>query len=305
MSSRIVFNSAVQAGQLIKFSTDSLATVMVINRGNAQEPYAFALYGVRTAVDASSSIERVPDFNFAQLKPDVIFEQDSNVATLTRGGYAVKANIDGIFTVIVSEETEAVEVVDVKQGYLDRLLTQYRESPNLIGLITAYLCQVEDVQNAVRDIPRHFNLDIAVGDQLTILGKWLGFPRCHNVTSSVPVFGFNCDGVASPFNIRGFCEGAVWADCGGVSSFEVCITQDELYRRFLYVRRYQLLGQNDYRSFLFCIRLLFGSEASYQQNGRVIEVSPGRDLTAFELTFLQVFVRVLPRALNATINITV
>jgi len=38
---------------------------------------------------------------------------------------------------------------------------------------------------------------------------------------------------------------------------------------------------------------------------RVVTITPGRDLTEYETTFLQVYERVLPRALNATINITI
>lgn len=195
----------------------------------------------------------------------------------------------------------ALSSVDDKVG---RVLTQYRESPKLLGMIRAYVDQINDAQEHLCAIPSKFDLDTAVGNQLTIIGRWLGFPRCHNVPSAVPVFGFVCDGVSSPYNLKGFCESAIWFGCPGIASSRVCITDDELYRRFLKVRRYQLLGKNDYTSFQECLELLFPSSgATYSQADRAITVDPNRSLTTLEATFHKVFERVLPRALGSTISV--
>ena len=189
------------------------------------------------------------------------------------------------------------------QEKLDLVLTQYRESPNLLAIISTYLDQVRLAQLALCEIPDKFDLDTAVGDQLTILGKWLGFPRCHKIPTPVPVFGFECDGVISRYNLSGFCESAIWFGCDGLADLEVCINDDELYRKFLYVRRYQLQGKNDYLSFQACIEILFGVQATYTQSGRIITVSPGRVLLSGEVTFLKVYERVLPRSMNSSITI--
>jgi len=268
MISRIIYNSPIISGQLVKFTLDRLGSILVINKDQSDTPFEFELLGLRRGIDESESIESYSDDDFVVLKPATLFTPDLNNAALEKGHYALRALTDGIYSIIISETpTDEPEPVDPIQAGLDKVLTQYRESPHLLGVIAAYLRQVEECKTAIREIPPKFNLDIAVGDQLTILGKWLGFPRCHNVTTAIPIFGFKCDGVATSFNIQGFCQGTTWSSCPGAASFEVCINDDELYRRFLYVRRYQLLGHNDYRSFLFCLRILFGADASYVQGG--------------------------------------
>ena len=114
---------------------------------------------------------------------------------------------------------------------IDRILTQYRESRNLIGIIRHDLGQIADViieangsrgivselissgSNVLSDsqqviisdpdcqpapgMPEKFDILTAVGDQLTIVGKWLGFPRCHCICQNVPVFGFSCSETVS------------------------------------------------------------------------------------------------------------
>lgn len=192
----------------------------------------------------------------------------------------------------------AVNNIDAR---LVRVLTQYRESPALLGIIRTYCEEAQVAQDALCAIPEFFDLNTAVGDQLTIIGRWLGFPRCHQVPSPVPVFGFKCDGIQSRFNLVGFCEGGTWSDCPGLADVEVCINDDDLYRRFLQVRRYQLLGMNDYMSFQESIEILFGDQATFSQLDRQITVDIGRQLDVIEEPFIQVFQRVLPRAVSANI----
>ena len=74
----------------------------------------------------------------------------------------------------MSEFTESLV-----EGRIDRLLTQYRESPNLIGMIRTYIEQAAELTEEIETLFDHFDIDTATGDQLTILGKALGWPRCH------------------------------------------------------------------------------------------------------------------------------
>jgi hypothetical protein len=61
----------------------------------------------------------------------------------------------------------------------NRVLTQYRESPKLLHVIRTFLGQACQTSEAVCDLPSYFNLDTAVGDQLTIIGKWMGLLMWH------------------------------------------------------------------------------------------------------------------------------
>ena len=180
---------------------------------------------------------------------------------------------------------------------VDRVLTQYRESPKLLHVMRVYLGQVADAAIAGCAIPSFFDLDTAVGDQLTLIGKRMGFPRCHCVCDIQPVFGFECEGY-SGYQIVGFCdENGSWADCGPFGTSDICITDDETYRRFLKARRYQMMAMFDIASLTEAVLHLFGDQASILSsgNGRVVVV-PGRDLTESEVALLQIYPRALPVA---------
>lgn len=192
---------------------------------------------------------------------------------------------------ICPDKTELVE------SRIDRVLTQYRESPKLLHVMRTYLNQVADVAIATCSIPSFFDLDTAVGDQLTLLGKRMGFPRCHCVCNIQPVLGFECEGFGA-YQIVGFCdENGSWADCGPFGTSDICITDDEIYRRFLKARRYQMMALFDIASLTAAVRHLFGDQADVlsANNGRIV-VAPGRDLTEGEIALIQIYPRVLPVA---------
>lgn len=185
---------------------------------------------------------------------------------------------------------------------IDRVLTQYRESPKLLHLIRNYLRQVEIIEQTITGIPDYFDLDSAVGDQLTLIGKRLGFPRRHCVCQSQPVFGFACDGTDSE-TVFGFCVNADWFACANMGVTDVSIDDDEMYRKFLYVRRYQILNLYDRQSLTDALRILWGPTAKImdQRNGRVI-ITPGRQLDPQEKAFIQLYPRVLPVGMGIAIR---
>lgn len=185
---------------------------------------------------------------------------------------------------------------------IDRVLTQYRESPKLLQVMRSYMLQVVDVSQSICDLPSSFDLDSAVGDQLTLLGKRLGWPRCHCICSIEPVFGFACD----EFSLRpivGFCDlTSSWESCASGMS-DICIDDDEIYRQFLKVRRYQFLNLYDLISLEESLQIFFGANAGVMHagQGRVV-VTPGRTLSQYENNLLQLYARVLPIALGMRVT---
>lgn len=185
---------------------------------------------------------------------------------------------------------------DFVEAALARLITQYREATNLKALVANYVAQVEQPAAQLCTLPLFFDIETATGDQLTLIGKRLGWPRCHCVCVSQPVFGFACED--ADYEIAGFCEpNSTWVGCGEVGQGELCLHNDDLYRLFLKVRRYQILGLYDVESLSACIKLAWGSLAgvSTGQPGTVI-LMPGRQLTDFEEMLLPLWLRVLPVA---------
>lgn len=186
---------------------------------------------------------------------------------------------------------------------LSRVATQFRESPIFLGIAETYLGALVEPTAVARAIPCYFDLDTAVGNQLTMIGKWLGFPRCHCVCRTMPVFGVSydqCGGEPPPgaFEIVGVCdEESSLIDCQDTVNSEICVRDDELYRRILYVRRYQYLSLFDYRSLTEAVRLMFGEQAFVvdRLDGSICVV-PMRGLTSAEEAALPVIFRALPIA---------
>lgn len=190
-------------------------------------------------------------------------------------------------------------VPDVKvEERIDRVLTQYRESPKLLHLLRTYMQQVDQILRSACSIPSFFDIDTAVGDQLTLVGKRLGWPRCHCICTVQPVFGFACDGVAMQDPITGFCDdNQTWFDCNPYGTADVCINDDEQYRGFLRARRYQMMALFDLESLTEAVQMLFGPTAVVLDAGvgRVV-IAPGRPLTGSEINLIQLYPRVLPVA---------
>lgn len=192
----------------------------------------------------------------------------------------------------------SIEQDQLVEPWIDRILTQYREAPKLQHVMRVYLRQIEEVVRAIHDIPQKFHIDTAVGDQLTLVGKRMGWGRCHCVCVSRPVHGFACEGYPQDYTLTGFCEpNSEWLDCDPKSAGEICIDDDELYRKFLQVRSYQMTERFSLFDLEKSCKIFWGDSAMVldASNGRVV-LAPGRDLTDQETAVIQLFPRVLPVA---------
>lgn len=181
---------------------------------------------------------------------------------------------------------------------IDRVLTQYRESPRLLHLIRSYLRQAEDVAAAVHNLPDYFDVRDAVGDQLTLIGKRLGWPRTHCVSELQAVFGFDTDEYVEPRPIAEFNEsGSTWLRYASDGAGRITLADDDLYRRFLLVRRRQALALFDLASLTACAKTLWGDQAVVVSTGRGrVVFAPGRPLTAAETAAMPLYPRVMPLA---------
>jgi hypothetical protein len=189
------------------------------------------------------------------------------------------------------------------QERIERVATRYRESPRFLRIVRTYLTVLASIHEQVCDLPSKFDISSATGDQLTMVGKRLGWPRCHCVCESQPVFGFECQGYTPNQPLSGFCDpGSTWAGCGEFGVGEVCIVDDEVYRGFLYARRRQFMGLFGIESLEQALVELFGSSARVLDAGRSrVVIAPGRDLTSSEEALLQLYPRVMPIALGVRV----
>lgn len=185
---------------------------------------------------------------------------------------------------------------EIVRERLDRILTQYRESGKLIGVMDAFMSEIAEAIGATCSIFDYFDIDNAVGDQLSIIGKALGWPRCHCRGQRRPVFGFACEDECGPpvIPIGGFCE-AEW-DCGdGPDYIEFCFTDDELYRGFVKARRWAIAGDYSHHGITRAAQDAFGPQATIGEEGDgVIEILTGRLLTNIEISIAHLYEQALP-----------
>lgn len=60
---------------------------------------------------------------------------------------------------------------------LERLIHQWKDKPNVVGLLTSYLESIQEVEDIYEQLLTERGVDTAVGVQLDILGKIVGEPR--------------------------------------------------------------------------------------------------------------------------------
>jgi hypothetical protein len=185
---------------------------------------------------------------------------------------------------------------EIADGVMSRVATQYREASKFLALVRGAVDDIEAAAIVACGTPLAFDLRTAVGEQLTWIGKRMGFPRCHCVCDPVPVFGFACGG-PHPVEIVGFCEGGSWLSCADGGSAELCFDDDEQYRAHLFARAYQMFGLYDLASLQSAARSIWGPTASVvaTRPGNVV-IGIGRHLTVEETRFASLSFRALPIA---------
>lgn len=187
---------------------------------------------------------------------------------------------------------------DLIEPEINKVATQYREATKFLAMVRALLDGTESAARHLYALPGYFDIDMAVGDQLTIIGKWLGFPRCHCVCEAPAVFGFDCESYGGAFTVAGFCApGSTWLGCPPLGNSTICVDDDDAYRAILKARRYQMLGLYDIASLQAAIRHVWGPTAQVADTsiGSVI-LAPGRELTSFETELLPIAFRAFPVA---------
>lgn len=80
----------------------------------------------------------------------------------------------------------------ILEDYLSLLTSEHREKPNFKAMVTADVTPLLRIQNVLSSMIPLFDVDIAVGQQLDIIGRWVGISR--NVSIPIPNVYFEWDG---------------------------------------------------------------------------------------------------------------
>ena len=85
------------------------------------------------------------------------------------------------------------------EQYLNRLASQFKDSENLRGLLSAHLSDFEDISFSLDDLLSDRYLDTAQGVQLDGIGEIVGLPRPVAPVDLIGAFGFIDDDTAQGF----------------------------------------------------------------------------------------------------------
>lgn len=107
--------------------------------------------------------------------------------------------------------------------YLNLIPAENRSKPNFIAMLSADLAIPLRVQDLMRSMIPIFDVDTAVGDQLDIIGKWVGISR--NVTIPIAGVYFSWDG--------DFTVGWDYGTWKGVQPGDITVLPDDAYRTLI------------------------------------------------------------------------
>ena len=156
--------------------------------------------------------------------------------------------------------TESSNIARAKE----RLITQYKNSPNINLVIEALVAEATEPVTAMCAASGSFDLENATGEQLTALGDRLGFPRCHCAGAYKPVFGFAFDrqryACDDEREVYGMCEADFDCKTAGKTE-EVCFSDDAEYRVLLKARAIAVQRVYTSSAINSVLSIIFGTQA--------------------------------------------
>lgn len=87
--------------------------------------------------------------------------------------------------------------------YTSLITSEHRDKPKFAALVNLLANGVGDIGAAIKSLPQAFDLDVAIGKQLDVVGQWVGQSRTITDVLIVGFFGFEDDVVALPFGEEG------------------------------------------------------------------------------------------------------
>ena len=145
--------------------------------------------------------------------------------------------------------TDPINHIDLA---ISRLAVQFKESPNLIGYISALLQEGEDLELVFQQILNERSIDTAVGTQLDIIGEIVGQSRNVIDGAFIPFFGFLNQPSGTGFNGAPFWNGQ---DPTITTGF---LTDDQ-YRNYIKAKIITNHAGGAHEDFVSVFKALFGS----------------------------------------------
>lgn len=104
--------------------------------------------------------------------------------------------------------------------YLDLVTSEHRQKTDFITTLSTLLQPIADNMAVIASLPAKFDLDVAVGDQLDVVGLWVGVQRNLTIPIGNVYFSFNISNL-------GFNQG-VWFTAGDPSDTVVVLPDEQM-----------------------------------------------------------------------------
>ena len=85
--------------------------------------------------------------------------------------------------------------------YLNLITSEHRQQPDYTSVLTALIKPLVDANNFVLSLPANFDLDVAIGAQLDIVGQWIGVTRILKTPINNVYFTLDSDTLGLDFGV--------------------------------------------------------------------------------------------------------
>ncbi|QEO57549.1 DUF2612 domain-containing protein [Francisella marina] len=83
-----------------------------------------------------------------------------------------------------------ININEFKKQYTDLIILQYSDKPKALGEISLYSQKGAELYNLIKDFLNAYDLDIATGEQLDVIGRIVGINRTLENGTPVIYFGY-------------------------------------------------------------------------------------------------------------------
>lgn len=144
---------------------------------------------------------------------------------------------------------------DFTDEYQNLIIYQYQDKTKFIAEVNTLLNKLEEVKNQSENLLNAFDVDIAIGNQLDIIGRIVGMPRRINEAIPKVYFGFNDE---NP-NAVGFGQAAFYEI--GNSAYQSLDLNDSDYRFFIKLKIESNFMKNNIHEINKVVTKIFGGDS--------------------------------------------
>jgi hypothetical protein len=128
----------------------------------------------------------------------------SIIASASAAGLVISQSLTGTIAAgtavdFVVSSGPAPSVLPSGAAYANLITSEHNQKPNFMALVGLLTNSIADIVQATQAIQPAFDLDLAVGNQLDIIGLWVGQPRVIETVLVQGFFGFADDVAALSF----------------------------------------------------------------------------------------------------------